>query len=87
MYPGDAAQGTQAALQKGERLLAAGYALYSSTTMLVLSLGSGVFGFTLDPALGEFLLTHPNMQMPPRGELGISACEEPGLLQLCPCAV
>ena len=52
-------------LQPGVKQVAAGYALYGPTTMLVLTVGDGVNGFTLDPALGEFMLTHPRMQIPP----------------------
>ena len=51
-------------LQPGTEQLAAGYALYGPTTMLVLTVGNGVAGFTLDPNLGQFMLTHPNMQIP-----------------------
>jgi fructose-1,6-bisphosphatase I / sedoheptulose-1,7-bisphosphatase len=51
-------------LQPGARQVAAGYALYGPTTMLVLSVGNGVAGFTLDPSLGEFMLTHPQMRVP-----------------------
>jgi fructose-1,6-bisphosphatase I/sedoheptulose-1,7-bisphosphatase len=51
-------------LQPGTRQVAAGYALYGPTTMLVLSVGDGVVGFTLDPNLGEFMLTHPQMRVP-----------------------
>jgi fructose-1,6-bisphosphatase I/sedoheptulose-1,7-bisphosphatase len=51
-------------LQPGAAQVAAGYALYGPTTMFVLSVGNGVAGFTLDPTLGEFLLTHPDMQVP-----------------------
>ncbi|MBK5206856.1 MAG: class 1 fructose-bisphosphatase [Polaromonas sp.] len=51
-------------LQPGAQQLAAGYALYGPTTMLVLTVGDGVNGFTLDPTLGEFMLTHPKMQIP-----------------------
>jgi fructose-1,6-bisphosphatase I/sedoheptulose-1,7-bisphosphatase len=50
--------------QPGAAQVAAGYALYGPTTMLVLSVGNGVAGFTLDPTLGEFMLTHPNLQVP-----------------------
>ena len=53
-------------LQPGAAQVAAGYALYGPTTMFVLSVGNGVAGFTLDPTLGEFLLTHPNIQVPAR---------------------
>jgi fructose-1,6-bisphosphatase I/sedoheptulose-1,7-bisphosphatase len=51
-------------LQSGTQQLAAGYALYGPTTMLVLTVGNGVAGFTLDPNLGQFMLTHPDIQIP-----------------------
>jgi fructose-1,6-bisphosphatase I len=51
-------------LQPGNALVAAGYMIYGSSTMLVYSSGSGVHGFTLDPTIGEFLLTHPSIQIP-----------------------
>ncbi len=51
-------------LQPGCQQVAAGYALYGPTTMLVLSVGTGVNGFTLDPVMGEFMLTHPDMKVP-----------------------
>ncbi|SPA02124.1 fructose 1,6-bisphosphatase (RUBISCO operon) [Cupriavidus taiwanensis] len=54
----------QAFLQPGTAQVAAGYALYGPTTMLVLTVGNGVNGFTLDPNLGEFFLTHPHLQVP-----------------------
>ena len=50
--------------QPGTQQLAAGYALYGPTTMLVLTVGNGVAGFTLDPNLGQFMLTHPDIQVP-----------------------
>lgn len=50
--------------QPGATQVAAGYALYGPSTMLVLSVGDGVAGFTLNPNLGEFMLTHPNIQIP-----------------------
>ena len=52
-------------LQPGATQVAAGYALYGPTSMLVLSVGNGVAGFTLNPNLGEFVLTHQNIQVPP----------------------
>lgn len=52
-------------LQPGDRQVCAGYAIYGAATMFVLSVGTGVHGFTLDPQVGEFLLTHPNMKIPP----------------------
>ncbi len=51
-------------LQPGTQQVAAGYAIYGPTTMLVLSVGDGVVGFTLDPNLGEFKLTHPKITVP-----------------------
>ncbi|HXF96647.1 MAG TPA: class 1 fructose-bisphosphatase [Gemmatimonadales bacterium] len=55
-------------LQPGRRQVAAGYILYGSSTMLVYSTGSGVHGFTLDPTIGEFLLSHPDIRTPPVGK-------------------
>ncbi|MBU6194056.1 MAG: class 1 fructose-bisphosphatase [Burkholderiales bacterium] len=51
-------------LQPGTEQVAAGYAIYGPTTMLMLTVGSGVHGFTLDPNLGEFKLTHPDVMVP-----------------------
>lgn len=51
-------------LQPGNRQVAAGYIVYGSSTMLVYSTGQGVHGFTLDPSIGEFLLSHPDIKMP-----------------------
>jgi fructose-1,6-bisphosphatase I len=51
-------------MQPGVEQIAAGYVLYGSSTMLVLTLGRGVNGFTLDRSVGKFYLTHPNMQIP-----------------------
>ncbi len=51
-------------LQPGTTQVAAGYALYGPVTMLVLTVGSGVVGFTLDPNLGEFKVTHPKITVP-----------------------
>ena len=51
-------------LQPGTKQICAGYALYGPSTMLVLTTGSGVNGFTLDRDIGEFILTHPNMRIP-----------------------
>ena len=45
----------------GSSLLASGYALYSTATVLVLTVGKGVFCITLDPAIGDFVLTHANL--------------------------
>ncbi len=51
-------------LQPGTNLVAAAYCLYSSSTFLVLTLGSGTYGFTLDENIGEFVLSHPNIKIP-----------------------
>lgn len=51
-------------LQPGCEQVAAGYVVYGSSTMLVYTSGAGVHGFTLDPSIGEFLLSHPLMRMP-----------------------
>jgi len=56
-------------LQSGRKMVAAGYALYGSATMIVLSAGHGVHGFMLDPSIGEFVLTDPNMTVKPRGKI------------------
>jgi fructose-1,6-bisphosphatase I len=57
----------EGALQPGHRIVAAGYAVYGSATTLLLSTGYGVHGFTLDPNVGEFFLSHPNLRCPERG--------------------
>jgi len=54
-------------LQPGRDLVAAGYIVYSASTMMVYSSGHGVHGFTLDPDIGEFLMSHPNIRIPARG--------------------
>lgn len=51
-------------LQPGHKQVAAGYVVYGSSTIMVYTAGDGVHGFTLDPAFGEFLLSHPNIQTP-----------------------
>ena len=69
-------------LQPGSEQVAAGYVLYGSSTMLVYTTGRGVNGFTLDPSIGEFCLSHPDMRMPETGRLyamnegNINICEE-----------
>ncbi|WP_407430614.1 class 1 fructose-bisphosphatase [Arcticibacter sp.] len=55
------------ALQNGTEQVAAGYVVYGSSTMLVYTTGKGVNGFTLDPSIGEFCLSHPDMSMPKDG--------------------
>ncbi|KAH9005342.1 hypothetical protein EDB86DRAFT_3188654, partial [Lactarius hatsudake] len=63
-------QGTIAdVLRPGSEMVAAGYTMYGSSANLVLSTGNGVNGYTLDTALGEFVLTHPDIKIPPRGKI------------------
>ncbi|MCX6247502.1 MAG: class 1 fructose-bisphosphatase [Bacteroidetes bacterium] len=56
-------------LQPGRNLVAAGYVLYGSSTVLVYSTGNGVNGFTLDPSVGLFILSHPDMKYPETGNI------------------
>jgi fructose-1,6-bisphosphatase I len=56
-------------LQEGSKQVAAGYIVYGSSTMLVYSTGRGVNGFTLDPSIGEFCLSHPDIKTPPDGHI------------------
>ena len=56
-------------LQKGTEQVAAGYVIYGSSTMLVYTTGNGVNGFTLDPSIGEFCLSHPDLKAPDQGEI------------------
>ena len=56
-------------LQPGRTQLAAGYIIYGSSCMFVFTTGHGVHGFTLDPTVGEFFLSHPDIKMPERGKI------------------
>ncbi|KAA5827634.1 class 1 fructose-bisphosphatase [Algibacter amylolyticus] len=56
-------------LQKGSRQVAAGYVVYGTSTMIVYTTGDGVNGFTLNPAIGSFYLSHPNMEFPEDGTI------------------
>ena len=56
-------------LQPGRKLFGAGYIIYSSSINMVYSTGHGVNGFSLDPSVGEFVLSHPNITMPKRGKI------------------
>src|SRR5436190_2754428 len=56
-------------LQKGTEQVAAGYVIYGSSTMMVYTTGKGVNGFTLDPSIGEFCLSHPDMKCPAHGKI------------------
>ncbi|MGH9581765.1 MAG: class 1 fructose-bisphosphatase [Bryobacteraceae bacterium] len=58
-----------AVLQSGAKQLAAGYVVYGSSTILVYTAGQGVFGFTLDPAIGAYLLSHESLRMPEQGNI------------------
>ena len=62
-------------LQAGSQQVAAGYVVYGSSTMLVYTTGNGVHGFTLEPSIGEFLLSHPNICIPDPGQR-IYSCNE-----------
>ena len=63
----DAESGIVDFIQAGSDQVAAGYVIYGSSTMLVYTTGNGVNGFTLDPTIGEFCLSHPNMKTPSKG--------------------
>lgn len=60
---------TEDFLRKGTEQVAAGYVIYGSSTMLVYTAGNGVNGFTLDPSIGEFCLSHPNIKTPADGRI------------------
>jgi fructose-1,6-bisphosphatase I len=69
-------------LQKGSEQLAAGYVIYGSSTMLIYTTGSGVHGFTYDPGIGVFFLSHPDLKFPEQGSIysinegNIMLCED-----------
>lgn len=69
-------------LQKGTDQVCAGYIIYGSSTMLVYTTGDGVNGFTFDPGIGSFFLSHPNMKFPSKGKIysinegNINLCEK-----------
>lgn len=74
------------ALQTGRNIVASGYALYGSATMMVISVNNEVNGFMLDPAIGEFVLTDPKMTIPKRGKIysineGYEKKWEPAILE------
>ncbi len=66
--PGEGRGTLEDVLQPGSRLVVAAYVIYGSSTMMVYSTGQGVHGFTLDPSIGEFLLSHPNIRIPSPGK-------------------
>jgi fructose-1,6-bisphosphatase I len=59
---------TQWILQPGSQQVAAGYVVYGSSTMMVYTVGNGVHGFTLDPSIGAYVLSHPNIRFPRQGK-------------------
>ncbi len=65
----DVEAGIEDFLQEGSKQVAAGYVIYGSSTMLVYTTGNGVNGFTLDPTIGEFCLSHPNIKTPATGRI------------------
>lgn len=68
LSPGDRAT-LEDFLQPGQAQLCSGYIIYGSSTMLVYTTGQGVHGFTLDPSIGEFLLSHEDIRIPKRGKI------------------
>lgn len=60
---------TDGFIQPGSKIVAAGYSVYGSATTMVLSTGAGVHGFTLDPGVGEFFLSHPSIRCPEKGSI------------------
>jgi fructose-1,6-bisphosphatase I len=67
--PGEGPGTLEDCMQSGRQQVCAGYVIYGSATMLVYTTGQGVHGFTLDPSVGEFLLSHENIQTPKRGRI------------------
>src|SRR6266540_3412223 len=65
---GQAGDPLQWVLQPGRKQIAAGYVVYGSSTVLVYSAGMGVHGFTLDPSVGSYILTHENIRIPKQGQ-------------------
>ena len=65
--PGNGPGTREDLLQPGNRQVGAGYVIYGSSTMFVYTCGNGVAGFTLDPSIGEFVCSHPNIKAPRRG--------------------
>ena len=67
--PGNGPGALEDLLQPGYAQVCAGYVIYGSSTMLVYTTGTGVHGFTLDPSYGEFVLSHENIKIPPKGKI------------------
>ena len=66
---GSASTGTGRVMEKGDNQVAAGYVIYGSSTMLVFTTGKGVHGFTYDPGIGTFILSHKDMMFPEGGKI------------------
>ncbi|HET9233933.1 MAG TPA: class 1 fructose-bisphosphatase [Candidatus Eisenbacteria bacterium] len=67
--PGDGPGCAEDCMQVGRKQIGAGYFVYGSSTMLVYSTGQGVHGFTYDPSVGEFLMSHEDIRIPKRGSI------------------
>jgi fructose-1,6-bisphosphatase I len=67
--PGDGCGSAADAMQPGHKQVGAGYLIYGSSTMFVYTTGYGVHGFTYDPSVGEFLMSHEDIRIPPRGSI------------------
>lgn len=67
--PGSGKYSLEDVMRPGTELVAAGYCMYGSMSYMMITTGKGVAGFTLDPTLGEFVITHPNVQVPPKGNI------------------
>lgn len=68
LKPGSS-RSTQDVLRPGSEMVCAGYCMYGSSTVLILSTGNGVNGYTLDSSIGEFILTHPKIRTPKKGKI------------------
>lgn len=73
--PSSTTEALKSVLRPGRELVAAGYCMYGSSTQMVLTTGCGVNGFTLDPSIGEFILTHPNIRIPDKPKMVYSVNE------------
>lgn len=68
-HPGSGKYSLEDVLRPGTEMVAAGYCMYGSMSYMMITTGKGVAGFTLDPTLGEFVITHPNVQIPTKGNI------------------
>lgn len=67
--PGSGKYSLEDVMRPGTEMVAAGYCMYGSMSYMMITTGKGVAGFTLDPTLGEFVITHPNVQVPKKGNI------------------